>query len=40
MSAGMVQPSPDVQKKLTALAENARATRSPAPTLPSTVIAK
>jgi uncharacterized membrane protein len=40
MSAGMVQPSPDVQRKLTALAEGARASRPSTPALPSTAPAK
>jgi uncharacterized membrane protein len=40
MSAGMVQPSPDVQKKLTALAEGARASRPSTPALTSTAPAK
>jgi uncharacterized membrane protein len=40
MSAGMVQPSPDVQKKLAALAEGARASRPSTPALTSTAPAK
>jgi uncharacterized membrane protein len=40
MSAGMAQPSPDVQKKLAALAENSRAARPSTPALPSTAPAK
>jgi uncharacterized membrane protein len=39
MSAGMVQPNPDAQRRLAALADNARATRPPAaaalPTAPA-----
>jgi uncharacterized membrane protein len=40
MSAGMVQPSPDVQKKLTALAESARASRPSTPALTPAAPAK
>ena len=40
MSAGMVQPSADAQKKLTALAADARVARPSAPALQSTAPAK
>jgi uncharacterized membrane protein len=40
MSAGMVQPNGDAQKKLAALVENGRATRAVTPAAPPTAPAK